>query len=126
MNRFLLWIVLVVFSVSPSSAHEMTPTYPELKSSYIDGVVTTKMRLFNRRVDVEYYEISVYDGDWELIPFATENRLLKIDYLQTTYFDIYIRSQDIGKVKYICTLSKLKKDSNVTTAISSRICSKIK
>lgn len=126
MNKFLLWIVLVVFSVNPLLAHEMTPTYPELKASYISGVVTTKMRLFNRRSDVEYYEISVYDADWELIPFATENRILKIDYLQTTYFDIYIRSLDIGKVKYICTLSKLKKDSSVTTAISSRICSKIK
>ena len=126
MNKFLLWIVLVVFSVNPLSAHEMTPTYPELKASYISGVVTTKMRLFNRRSDVEYYEISVYDADWELIPFATENRILKIDYLQTTYFDIYIRSLDIGKVKYICTLSKLKKDSSVTTVISSRICSKIK
>jgi len=125
MNRFVILLSLALFPLQVSS-HEMTPTYPEFKSSYIDGVSITKMRLFNSRADVDYYQIDVFDVNWNSIPFATTNRIMGISYLQTTYFDIYVRDLDEKQVEYICTTSKIKKDTTATTAISSRICSKIK
>ena len=54
--RLYLIVLLCLFGFQ-SNAHEMTPTYPVLDSSYIEGVVVAKMKLFNRREDVEYYEI---------------------------------------------------------------------
>jgi len=84
------------------------------------------MRLFNSRADVDHYQIDVFDADWNSIPFATTRRIIGIDYLQTTYFDIYIRNSDEKHIEYICTTSKIREDLTQTTAISSRICSKIK
>ena len=105
----------------------MTPTYFEFKSSALaDKVSETQIKLFNRREDVEYYEISVFDGEWKAIPFASENRLVRLDYLQTKRVSVYVRDQDLDKIVYICTLSKLKKDNVTSGAISSRICSKMK
>jgi hypothetical protein len=51
----------------------MTPTYPVLDSSYINGVVVAKMKLFNRRNDVEYYQIEVFTKDWKPINFVNLN-----------------------------------------------------
>ena len=107
-------------------AHEMTPTYIELKPSYVDGVSVTTMKLFNRREDVEYYTIEVFTFDWEPIPFASEYKTINIGFNKTKFFDVYIRSNDVDKVVYICTQSKLFKGIDQITLITSRICSKIK
>ena len=56
---------------SNAVAHEMTPTYPKWKVSYIEGVKTTTMKMVNKRKDVEWYEIGVFDEEWEPIPFVT-------------------------------------------------------
>jgi hypothetical protein len=104
----------------------MTPTYPKLEPSHLDGVVKTTMQLFNKRADVEYYEIGVFDKDFNPIPFVTSYSILKIEYLGQVTFDIYIRRVDQDRAVYICSRSKLRKDNTVRTAISSRICSKIK
>jgi hypothetical protein len=104
----------------------MTPTYPVLDSSYIKGVVVAKMKLFNRRQDVEYYEINVFTEDWKSVSFATTNRLLKVDYNKNKMFNVYIRFVDVKRAKYICTTSKVFKGGNQETLVSSMICSKIK
>lgn len=123
--RLCLVFVLCLFGFQ-SNAHEMTPTYPVLDSSYIDGVVVAKMKLFNRRQDVEYYEINVFTEDWKSVSFATTNRLLKVDYNKNKLFNVYIRFSDVKRAKYICTTSKVFKGGNQETLVSSMICSKIK
>ena len=115
----------VVFCTS-LQAHEMTPTYPVLTPSYIDGVYVTKMKLFNRRNDVEYYEIGVFTSKWKPIPFASTSKVIKIGYNKRKLFEVYIRAADIAKAVYICTESKVFKSTEQVTLISSRICSKIK
>ena len=123
--RLYLIFVLCLFGFQ-SNAHEMTPAYPILDSSYIDGVVVAKMKLFNRREDVEYYQIEVYTEEWKPVNFATTSKVLKIGYNQTKLFDVYIRFADIKKTRYICTTSKLFKESMQVTLVSSMICSKVK
>jgi len=123
--RLCLIFVLCLFGFQ-SNAHEMTPTYPVLDSSYIEGVVVAKMKLFNRRQDVEYYEINVFTEDWKSVSFATTNRLLKVDYNKNKLFNVYIRFADVKRAKYICTTSKVFKGGNQETLVSSMICSKIK
>ena len=114
------------FYANETVAHEMVPTYPELKQSYMEGLYTTTMTMFNRRPEVEYYEIGVYDDDWEPVKFVSNYKIWKIPYLSTVSFDIYIRGNDKYKVRYICSKSKLRKSNMTRTAVSSRICSKVK
>lgn len=111
---------------SQASAHEMTPTYFELTPSYVDNVLKTTIEIFNRREDVKYYEIDVYDKDWNPIPFVTINKIIEIKYLAKESIDIYIRKSDRDEVTYICTLSKFLKGNETKTNVASRICSKIK
>jgi hypothetical protein len=123
--RLYLIFALCLFGFK-SNAHEMTPAYPVLDSSYINGVVVAKMKLFNRREDVEYYQIDVFTEDWKPISFATTNRLLKVGYNKNKLFEVYIRFADVKKTKYICTTSKLIKKKYQEALVSSMICSKIK
>lgn len=125
MIRFVAGLVLAL-AAGQAAAHELVPTYPELKPSYIQGVLTTRLTLFNKREDVEYFEISVYDSEWNRMEFATSTRILQVEYLKQLPFDVYIRSKDRKKVTYICTESKISKQQITTTVVSSRICSKIK
>jgi len=113
-----------MFSVA--NAHEMTPTYPKFESSFVNGVMKTKMRLFNRRNDVSYYEIGVFDSEWKPVPFVTSYKVMKMAYLDTAEFDIYINKTDLISATYICSKSKLQKKDVISSGISSRICSKIK
>jgi hypothetical protein len=129
MNLCTLWLatVLVLVGIGGSAhAHDMTPTYPKLTYSHLDGVVKTTMSIFNKRQDVQHYEIKVFDKDFQSIPFVTSQSIIRLDYLSKTSFDVYIRKADASRATYICSLSKLQRDSNVRTAVSSRICSKIK
>jgi hypothetical protein len=104
----------------------MTPAYPKLKPSYVEKVSVTTLKLFNRREDVNYYEIEVFTGEWKPVPFATKSKVIKVNLNKTKSFDVYIRSVDIKKVVYICTVSKLHPGKKQITLVSSRICSKIK
>lgn len=110
----------------PSSAHQFTPTYPKFEISHVEGILTTKMELFNRRKEIEYYELGVYDDQWKPITFASESKIIQINYLQTKYVNVYVRIQDVSKVYYICTESKLRKEDFKSTAISSKVCSRVK
>jgi len=109
-----------------AQAHEMTPAYPKFKLSYIDGVSVTKMSLFNRRNDVSYYEIGVFTEDWKEIPFASTSKLIQVRYTKRYPFEVYVRNQDLGRVQYICTISKILKGEKQISQIASRICSKVK
>jgi hypothetical protein len=110
----------------PVAAHQFTPTYPKFSTSFVDGVLSTRMELFNKRQDVEYYELDVYDANWKPLPFATENKLINIRYLETKPVNVYIKAQDLPRIVYICTESRLRKQDARDTAISSKICSKVK
>lgn len=82
--------------------------------------------MFNKRKDVDYYEIGVFNKDFEPIPFVSSYKVVKLQYLQHLKFDVYINNKDKKHARYICSKSKLRKDEKVRTAISSRICSKFK
>ena len=120
------WIIMFLLVSFPALAHEMTPTYPKLEPSHLDNVYMVTMEMFNKRDDVEYYEIGVFDEEWNPIPFVTSYKIIKLRYLGHVSFDVYIRKEDVSKAEYICSKSKLRKDSNSKTAISSKICSRFK
>jgi len=126
MHKLLCTLALTCALPTMGSAHEMTPTYPELVPAYMEGVLVTNLKLYNRREDVEYYEIGVFTGEWEPIKFASIERVIRVDYLETKTFDVYVREKDRNKIMYICTISKLRKENVGVSAVSSKICSKIK
>ena len=104
----------------------MTPTYPDLKVSHIARVHIAKVKIFNKRDDVRYYSLSVFDADWKPIPFASENRIVEVQLNKSKIVEIYIRSKDADRVVYICSESKLFKGTEKVSLVSSRICSKVK
>jgi len=117
--------ILLIGIAGHVNAHQFLPTYPTFEYSFIEGVVQTKMQLFNKRKEIEYYELSVYEANWKSLPFATESKIVKIQYLQTKDILVYIKKEDLKRVKYICSESKIQKENNQNTLVSSRICSKI-
>lgn len=124
LQAFLVFLLLVTGGLT--QAHQFTPTYPKLEPAYVDGVLVTKMELFNKRREVEYYEVGVFTKDWEPITFASEDRIIRVRYLETKKLNIYIKVEDAAKVTYICTESRLRKEDVRDTVISSKICSKVK
>lgn len=123
MRYLLLALLLVGASVH---AHQWTPTYPTWEESYMTGIVQTRMKLFNTREDVDYYEVQVLDVNMKELDFATTDRIVHAPYLQRKSVDIYIRRTDIDRAVYICTTSKLLVAGNTGASVSSRICSKVK
>lgn len=119
-------LALLSMMIGMVHAHEMTPTYPTWKSSHVAGVSKTTMEMFNKREDVEYYEIGVFDKDFNPIPFVSSYKVAKIKYLGHLKLDIYINDSNIDTAVYICSRSKVRKEKQIRTAVSSRICSKFK
>jgi hypothetical protein len=107
-------------------AHQWVPTYPKLEPSYIDGVLKVRMELFNSRQDVNFYELGVFDKDFNPVKFATTDRIIKVDYLKRQQVEIFIREQDRDVAVYVCSKSKLISTNQTATIVSSKICSKIK
>lgn len=121
-----LVFVLLLFG-GQAIAHQFTPTYPKFEPSYVDGVLQTKMELFNKRQEVGYYELDVFDENWRPVTFASsESKILRVDYLETKIIEIYVKAQDVKRVMYICTESRLFRDSARQSLVASKICSKIK
>lgn len=116
----------LLFLLTPffAFAHEMTPTYPKWQLSYLDGLLVTEMEMFNKRSDVDYYEIAVFDEKWNPIPFVSSYKVYKVEYLSRVKFEIYIRERDRLRAEYICSKSKLRNEDK--TSISSMICSRFK
>ena len=124
--KYLLLFIVLALGGKQVWAHEFTPAYPTLEQSYMDGILVTKMLLFNRRQDVFYYELFVFDNEWNPVPFAATDKIVEVKYLERKFIEIYIRERDKNRAVYICSKSKIQSDDNRITIISSRICSKIK
>ena len=122
LSRLIVLFLLLSFS---TSAHEMTPAYPDVKPSHVDGVVKVEMSMFNSREEVEWYQIELFDLNWTNIPFASSYRIINIGYKERKSFDVYIRKADMDEAVYLCTTSKVRKTSMSRTLISSRICSRL-
>jgi len=120
----LLGILMLVSGMA--SAHDLVPTYPEVKESHIDNIFVVRLETWNRREGIEYYEIEVFDKDFEPVRFATIAKIVRIKYLSKKKFDVYIKEIDLDMAVYICTTSKTKKENITRTIVSSRVCSKIK
>jgi len=124
MIRLFTAVAVFIFAAT-AQAHEWTPTYPKFEPSFLDGIVVTTMSLFNKREEIEYYEITVFDEEWQPIPFASTSKLVHVSYLETKSIDIYIREVDCDRIEYICTESKIFIDDTSQTGVTSRICSKV-
>lgn len=123
MLRYVLLLIIMTTSVQ---AHEMVPTYPKLEPSYMQGLQKTNITIFNKRPEVEYYEIGVFTKDWGPIPFVSTYKVFPVPYLSTVTVELFIRDKDKERVTYICSKSKLRKSYETRPAVSSRICSKVK
>jgi hypothetical protein len=123
--KTLLTAVVAAFMATTAYAHEWTPTYPKFEPSFIEDIVVTTMTLFNKRSDVEYYEITVHDADWNPVPFATTSKLINVPYLSKQSIEIYIREADCDRIEYICTTSKQLLLDAPSSGIDSKICSKV-
>jgi hypothetical protein len=118
----ILWVLLS----SSVVAHDMTPTYPEWKMSFIPSAKMTTMQMFNKRQDVQWYEIGVFDKEWNLLPFVTRYKILRVKYLSRVKFDVYISNEYLDNAEYICSTSKLRGEDNFKPIVESRICSRFK
>jgi len=121
--RFVIILAAFILS-SAAAAHEMVPAYLKLTPAPVDRVYMTSFKMFNKRNDVDYYSVSVYDQDWNRVPFASFDRVFKLEHLKRKEIKVYIQEADISSVTYVCTESKLYKGKGAYVA--SRICSKIK
>ena len=84
------------------------------------------MKMWNRRSDASYYEVNVYNNEWEPVPFAAPEKIMKLGYLEHKSFELYVRDIDTSNITYICTTSKQLKQDVKSTGIKSRICSRVK
>jgi len=106
--------------------HDMTPTYPKWKMSYIPTADMTTMKIFNKRADVNWYQINVFDKDFNPLPFVTRYKILQVGYLKHKNFDVYISQNNVDDAEYICTTSKLRGNDDFKPIVESRICSRFK
>ena len=127
MTKFgIVIFALLAFYPMAVDAHQWTPTYVKFTPSYVDGVVQTRLKLFNTRKDVDYYEIEVLDEKMNPIDFATTDRIIHAPYLSKKTIDVYISARDFSRVGYVCSRSKLLVDNQTGASVSSRVCSKVR
>ena len=124
MHSSLIKIIILLFVSGSAMAHELTPTYPELRSSYVSGVVSARLKMWNARMDVNYFKIEVSDADWNPVPFVTDERLFTLGYGERREIEVFLPIDT--SATYICTRSMLDKEKMQRTVISSKVCSKIK
>lgn len=123
----ILTILLCVFFISLNAAsHDMTPTYPKWKMSFIPSAKMTSMEVFNKRSDVQWYQIGVFDKNWQPIPFVTRYKILRVKYLSRVKFDVYVNDNDSQRAEYICSTSKLRGNDDFKPIVESKICSRFK
>ena len=97
-------LLLTLLSGQASLAHDFTPTYPKLEETHIDGILKANMRLFNKRDDIRYYRVGVYDSEWNEVPFIVQGgKILNVEYLQRTLMSIFKRARE--KILLIFALS---------------------
>ena len=118
------YLLLLLFVSGFSGAHELTPTYPELQSSYMKDIMQVNLKMWNARVDVEYYKIEVTDEDWNDVHFITNEKTFKLEHFGRKNIEIFLPSDTTAT--YICTKSLLQKGNAQRSIVSSKVCSKIK
>lgn len=118
--------LMVVLACGPAMAHELTPTYPEFKPSYVRDISSTTMEMYNAREEIEFYRVDVYTENWEPIPFATGQRVIRVSHRERYTFNVYIRDVDMERVEYICTTSMIEQGSVQNQGVASRVCSRVK
>jgi len=118
----ILWLLLC----GSVAAHDMTPTYPKWKMSFIPSAKMTTMQVFNKRSDVQWYEIGVFDKEWKPIPFVTRYKIINIKYLHRVKFDVYVNEENAKVAEYICSTSKLRGNDDFKPIVESKICSRFK
>ena len=69
---------------------------------------------------------SVFDKEWNTVPFVTAYKILRLKYLGHVKFEVFIKAEDARSAYYICSKSKLRSEVSNTPMVSSRICSKVK
>ena len=116
--------LILSYFVGVAHAHQMSPTYPKWSDSYIDDISVSRVRVFNKRQDVEYYEIGVFDKDMKPIPFVTQYDLRGIKYHNYAEFTIFIKNEYKKDARYVCSTSMLPELKS--TGVVSKICSKFK
>ena len=119
-------VILWLFLCGSVIAHDMTPTYPKWKMSFIPSAKMTTMKVFNKRSDVQWYQIGVFDEEWNAIPFVTRYKIIKINYLSSVKFDVYVNEANVKQTEYICTTSKLRGNDDFKPIVESKICSRFK
>lgn len=124
--RHIISALMLMLACGSAMAHELTPTYPEFKPSYVRDISVTTMGMFNAREEIEFYRVDVYTENWDPIPFATGQRVIRIQHRERYTFNVYVRDSDLDKVEYICTTSMIEEGSIENQGISSRVCSRIK
>tara|TARA_Y100000385_G_scaffold264785_1_gene298512 strand:- start:285 stop:647 length:363 start_codon:yes stop_codon:yes gene_type:complete len=118
------YLLLLLFVSGSLKAHELTPTYPELQSSYMKDIMQVNLKMWNARVDVEYYKIEVTDEDWNDVHFITREKTFKLEHFGRRDIEIFLPSDTTAT--YICTKSLLQKGNAQRSIVSSKVCSKIK
>jgi len=118
----ILWLLLC----GSVAAHDMTPTYPKWKMSFIPTAKMTTMQVFNKRADVQWYQIGVFDKEWNPIPFVSRYKIINVKYLTRVEFDVYINDTNVNLAEYICSTSKLRRNDNFVPVVESKICSRFK
>lgn len=118
--------LMFVLACGPAMAHELTPTYPEFRASYMRDISVTTMEMFNAREEIEFYRVDVYTENWDPIPFATGQRVFRIQHRERYTFNVYVRDSDLDKLEFICTTSMIEEGTVDSQGISSRVCSRVK
>jgi hypothetical protein len=122
--RLLILVLLLV--CAPVWAHQWTPTYYAWRPSHIDNVYVTDMMLWNAREEIEYFEIEVFDQDFNPVRFVTNETVIHVPHLRRKTIGVYVSSRDKDRAVYICSRSKILSLNITKTVIESRICSKSK
>jgi len=125
MKKLFYGLVFVLFS-GLANAHEQVPTYPKWERGIYPGVYQTTIEIFNKRKDVEYYEIGLFDEEWKPIYFVADYKVIQLKYLSSASIDIFVAKDNVERVEYVCSRSKIRKGTSTRPAISSRICSRFK
>ena len=124
------YLALLLFLICGSAtAHQWTPSHVELRPSYVSGIHTATMKFYNSRDDVEYYQVQVFDGQFNPIKFAIQggsnSDVIHARHRQYKTVDVYVPSYEAVRVVYICTRSMILKKFETASLVSSRICSKV-
>ena len=104
----------------------MTPTYPKWRDSFIPTAKMTTMKVFNKRADVQWYQIGVFTDKFDPVPFVTRYKIIEVNYLKHVEFDVYINKEYSKFAEYICSTSKLRNNNNFEPIVESKICSRFK